>query len=164
MSRGGARLTGGWKDAGMALDWLPASLSQMAHARLYEDGQLIVDRLKEHIEKQDLDWQPLSKYTIEKKGGDSRAYIETGWLKENLDVRRVATKPNRKRIFVGASPWKIHEPSGMKFSDLMIALEYGTEDIPARPLVRPTWEEMKEEIFKGWQEELEKLISKGVIK
>lgn len=163
MSRkGGARLTGDWRNAGMVLDWLPASMSSMAHAKLMETGELILDKMVEHIEKQDLNWESLSRFTIERKG-NNKVYIETGWLKDNLSVRQIATKPNKKRIFVGASPWKTHEPSGLKFSDLMLYLEYGTEDIPARPLVRPTWEEMEKEVREVWSDALEVLIRKGVI-
>jgi HK97 gp10 family phage protein len=163
MGKGGARLTGDWKNAGIALDWLPASMSAMAHAKLMETGELLLDRMVEHIDKQDLNWESLARYTIEKKGND-KVYVETGWLRDNLGVRRVATKPNKKRIFVGASPWKTHKPSGKKFSELMIMLEYGTEDTPARPLMRPTWEEMQDEVEEIWSDALDELIRKGVIK
>lgn len=152
-----SKLTGDWKKAGVMLRWLPASLSPVCHARLYEDGKLVAERMVEHIDRQDLDWKPLSDVTIQIKG-HSQVYVDSGWLKDNLDVRRMKTSPLKSTVYVGASPWKTHKPSGKKFSDLMIMLEYGTEDIPARPLVRPTWEEMEKEIKEGWRDMFRKFI------
>lgn len=155
-----SKLLGDWSKAGIVLRKLPASISPMAHARLYAQGEKIAKRMVEHIELQDLRWQPLSRVTIERKG-DSTIYVETGWLKENLSVRRIASKPLRSTIFIGASPWKTHKPSGLKFSDLMIMLEYGTDDIPARPLIRPTWEEVRKEIEKDWKKFMKDLVKTG---
>ena len=157
-----SKLTGDWKKAGVMLQWLPASLSPICHARLYEDGKLVVKRMVEHIDKQDLPWKPLSDVTIERKGHD-KIYVETGWLKENLSVRRMTTKPLRSTIFVGASPWKTHKPSGKKFSELMIMLEYGTDEIPARPLIRPTWAEIEKEIKAGWRKMFKDMLRKGAL-
>jgi hypothetical protein len=155
-----SKLTGDWKKAGLMLQWLTASLSPICHARLYEDGELIVKRMVEHIDRQDLPWKPLSDVTIAIKG-NSQVYVDTGWLKENLSVRRMKTSPLKSTVFVGASPWKTHKPSGKKFSELMIMLEYGTDEIPARPLIRPTWEEMKKEIESGWQKMFKDVLRKG---
>lgn len=157
-----SKLTGDWQKAGKMLQWLPASLSPICHARLYEDGKLVVERMVEHIERQDLPWKPLSNVTVQKKGNDM-IYVETGWLKENLSVRRMKTSPLKSTIFVGASPWKVHKPSGKKFSELMVMLEYGTDKIPARPLIRPTWEEMRKEIENGWQEMFKDILKMGGI-
>ena len=96
----------------------------------------------------------------EQKGHD-KIYVETGWLKENLSVRRITIKPLRSTIFVGASPWKTHKPSGKKFSELMIMLEYGTDEIPARPLIRPTWAEIEKEIKAGWRKMFKDKLRKG---
>jgi len=161
---GVSKLTGGWKKAGVALELLPAAMNEGLHTKLYETGEMVVEKMVENIEKQALDWQPLSRFTVEKKGDDT-IYVETGWLKDNLDVRRVATQPNRKRIFIGASPWKTHDPSGMKFSDLMILLEYGNPDlgIPARPLVRPTWEQVQEEVREELSDAVEEAMERGLI-
>ena len=83
--------------------------------------------------KQDLSWTPLSEHTIELKGGDSTIYVETGQLRSGLSVRRIKSSSTGSTIFVGASPWKRHN-GGMKLSDLLIWLEYGTDKMPPRPL------------------------------
>lgn len=144
-----SKTTGDWHKAGIMLKWLPASLSTKAHDKLYADGEKVVKKMVEHIDKQDLNWQPLSEMTVRTKG-NSQIYVDTGWLRDNLGVRRMTSNPLRSTIYIGASPWKTHKPSGKKFSSLMIDLEYGTPKIPARPLIRPTWEEMEKEVKKGW--------------
>lgn len=152
-----SKIYGDWKKAGLILKNLAEKITVVAEARLYEDGELVLERMKSHIESQDLNWKPLSPDTIRLKHGDETIYIETGWLKENLSVRRLKSSKKGSTIFVGASPWKTH-PSGAKFSDLMIWLEYGTTNMPARPLIRPTYEEVKEELLKNWKEALLSIV------
>jgi hypothetical protein len=49
----------------------------------------------------------------------------------------------------------------MKFSDIMIWLEYGTDAIPPRPLIRPTWDEIEPVLKQHWKGILAELINKG---
>ena len=135
-------LTGDWKKAGIVLKALEEKLPEHAQEKLYECGEMLLDALKGHIERQDLPWIP------KKDGG--LVYIDTGYLKDNLAIRKIKSSVKGSTIFVGASPWKTHKPSGLKMSDLMTILEYGRRDgrIPARPLIRPTWNEMEDKIKK----------------
>jgi HK97 gp10 family phage protein len=145
-----SKLYGDWKRAGIVLKNLATRIYPVAQARLYKDGEIILEKLKGHIENQDLNWTPLSNNTVKLKNGDDTILVQTGWLKENLSVRRLKSSSKGSTIFVGASPWKTH-PSGVKFSDLMLWIEYGTENMPPRPLMRPTFEEVKAEIEKNWK-------------
>lgn len=129
-------------------------------AQIEEDGQLILKTLLNHIDSQDLPWTPLSKKTIELKGGNDTIYVETGFLKNNLRVRKVRSVSNGITLFVGASAWK-KTPDGVKFSDLMIWLEYGTDKIPPRPLIRPTWKEVEPIIKNNWKDLIQDLINTG---
>ena len=52
----------------------------------------------------------------------------------------------------------------LKFSDLMIWLEYGTDKIPPRPLIRPTWEEIEPILKEHWKDLLDGLVKGGVKK
>lgn len=146
-----SRLVGDWRRAGIVLRNLATNINTVAQLRLYEDGEMILQKMKDHIDAQDLNWKPLSERTISLKNGEDTVYVETGWLKENLVVRRLKSSVKGSTIFVGASPWKTH-PSGVRFSDLMIWLEYGTETIPARPLIRPTFVEVQEYIKSSWED------------
>lgn len=151
---------GDWTRAGVVLQGLSVNLVPAFKAQIEEDGNLILNTLIDHIDSQDLPWTPLSERTIELKGGDSTVYVETGFLKGSLEVRRVKSVANGITLFIGASAWK-RTSEGVKLSDLMIWLEYGTDRIPPRPLIRPTWEEVEPIIRDNWQVLLQDLIKTG---
>ena len=154
---------GDWAKAGIVLQGLSKSLTPAFQAQLREDGELILSELRGHIDKQDLNWVPLSEHTIELKGGSDTVYVETGFLYNNLKVRKVRSTKNGVTFFIGADAWTT-TPSGEKFSDLMIWLEYGTDKIPPRPLIRPTWEEIEPIIKEHWKDLLDGLVKGGVKK
>jgi hypothetical protein len=151
---------GQWTKAGVVLQALQLNLYPAFVAQIQEDGELILQRLLGHIEAQDLSWTPLAKSTIELKHGDTTIYVETGYLSENLEVRKIKAPKNGFTLFIGASAWKKTE-EGVKLSDLMIWLEHGTDKIPPRPLIRPTWEEVRPIIQEHWREILKDLKKTG---
>lgn len=151
---------GDWTRAGVVLQGLSVNLVPAFKAQIEEDGNLILKTLIDHIDAQDLPWTPLSERTIELKGGDSTIYVESGYLKNNLQVRRVKSVANGFTLFIGASAWK-RTPEGVKLSDLMIWLEYGTDKIPPRPLIRPTWDEVEPIIKEHWREILKDFVETG---
>ena len=150
-------MTGDWNRAGMYMRNLAVKLKPAFEAQLWEDGQMVLEKMRGHIDSQDLSWTPLAERTVELKGGDDTIYVETGALKNGLTVRRIKSSARGSTIFIGASPWKRHE-GGMKMSDLMIWLEYGTDKIPPRPLVRPTIEEVEDIIKSHWKELFQELV------
>lgn len=150
-------LTGDWNRAGVYMKSLAVRLRPAFQAQILEDGNFVLDRIKEHIQLQDLDWTPLSERTVALKGGDDTIYIETGELCNGLTVRRIKSSVKGSTIFVGASPWKRHK-GGMKMSDLLIWLEYGTDKIPPRPLIQPTYEEVRKLLQDNWKELLKELL------
>lgn len=157
------RKYGDWVKAGTVLQALSVNIYPAFTAQLQEDSDLVLKTMVGHIDAQDLSWTPLSKKTIELKGGNETIYVETGWLRDNLSVRKVKSSSNNFTMFIGASPWK-RTPEGVKFSDLMIWLEYGTDKIPPRPLIRPTWDEVKPVIQNNWRDVLDNLVTTGGIK
>ena len=150
-------LTGDWNKAGVYLKNLAVRLKPAFEAQLWEDGQFVLDKMRSHIDDQDLNWTPLSERTVELKGGDTTIYVETGQLQNGLVVRRIKSTTKGSTLFIGASPWKRHD-SGMKMSDLIIWLEYGTDKIPPRPLVQPTIEEVKDLLRDNWKDLMKELI------
>lgn len=157
MSDMSLQLTGDWNKAGVHLKNLAVKLKPAFEVQLWEDGKFVLETMKGHIDNQDLDWTPLAQRTVELKGGDTTIYVETGQLKDGLVVRRIKSSTKGSTIFVGASPWKRHE-GGMKMSDLMIWLEYGTDKIPPRPLVQPTIEEVEDILKEHWKELMQDLV------
>lgn len=152
------KLTGDWNRAGLHLRNLAVQLSPAFQAQFEEDGQFVLKTMQDHIDRQDLSWTPLSERTIELKGGDSTIYIETGELRNGLSVRRIKSSVKGSTIFVGASPWKRHAPSGAKLSDLLIWLEYGTDKLPPRPLVQPTIDEVTKILQAHWKDLFKDLV------
>ena len=150
-------LTGDWNKAGICLKNLSVKLKPAFEAQLYEDGEFVLEKMRGHIDSQDLSWTPLSERTIELKGGDTTIYVETGSLRNGLVVRRIKSSVSGSTVFIGASPWKHHE-GGMKMSELMIWLEYGTDKIPPRPLVQPTFEEVRDIIKNNWVNLMKELV------
>lgn len=138
---------------------LAVKLKPAFEAQLWEDGQLVLDKMRSHIDNQDLNWTPLAERTVELKGGDDTIYIETGALQSGLVVRRVKSTVKGSTLFIGASPWKRHE-GGMKMSELLIWLEYGTDKIPPRPIVQPTIEEVEDLLKSNWKDLMEELIKR----
>lgn len=157
MSKMRLSLTGDWNRAGLFMKNLAVKLKPAFEARLWEDGQLVLEKMRGHIDDQDLNWTPLAERTVELKGGDTTIYVETGKLRDGLTVRRIKSSTRGSTIFVGASPWKRHE-GGMKMSELMIWLEYGTDKIPPRPLVQPTIEEVEGILRDNWKDLMKELI------
>lgn len=154
----GASLYGDWSRAGIVLRNLATKLKPIAQAKLYEDGQVVLETMQNHITNQDLNWTPLAPSTVRAKKGDTTIYVETGELQNGLTVRKVKSSADSIVYFVGASPWKKHKKSGLKYSDLMIYLEYGTSKIPPRPLIQPTYEEVKNDIQQSWRDTLSDII------
>ena len=152
-------LYGDWNILSMKLKTLHKSLTPHLTARLYENGELVLNTMIEHIENQDLDWSPLSENTIRLKGNDT-IYKETGFLVDNLVLEKVQPKFNEIAVFIGFSNTKVHEPSGLKFCELMVMLEYGTSKMPPRPLVRPTWEETQKLVRKNLENAISEILSK----
>ena len=150
---------GDWAKAGAVLRALNVNLCPAFKAQLQEDGELIQKTIVGHIESQDLPWAPLSEKTIAIKG-NSVIYVDTGYLKSNIKVRKVRAPANGLTLFIGASAWD-KTKSGLKASDLMIWLEYGTSRMPPRPLIRPTWDEVEPIIKDNWVSLLKDLIDSG---
>lgn len=151
------KMTGDWNRAGLHLSNLAVKLKPAFQAQFYEDGKFVLEKMQSHIDKQDLSWTPLAESTIEMKGGDDTILVETGQLRNGLSVRRIKSSVKGSTIFVGASPWKRHE-GGMKLSDLLIWLEYGTDKMPPRPLVEPTVQEVEKILKDHWKDLLEDLV------
>lgn len=148
--------TGDWKRAGVIMSVAQKNLDPMIKSTLKECGEMVLSKMKEHIDSQDLGWQPLASSTVKIKGSD-QIYVESGTLYNSLSVRFIKSAGDTV-IFVGASPWKTHKNSGLNLNTLMGYLEYGTNKMPARPLIRPTWDEMQPIVVAKWNEAISELF------
>lgn len=147
---------GDWKKCGLALKALSVDMFPKVQAKLYEDGKVVVETMQGHIDKQDLPWKALAETTVKLKQ-DEQIYLETGYLRDNIGVRKVKSSSKDVTYFIGASPWKTH-PSGVKFSDIIMYMEYGTSTQPARPLIQPTYKETQDRIRREWKDYFRDLV------
>lgn len=152
---------GDWSKAGIALRGLSQDHRLAAFKAVVDkDGEMIRQKLVGHISKQDLNWIPLAEKTVKNKG-HNKVYIETGTLRNNLVARRIRAPFNGYSLYIGANPWT-RSAKGEKLSTIMIYLEYGTSTIPARPLIRPTWAEVREQVKDDMRNVIRGLIRGGV--
>jgi len=156
-----ARMTGEWQTAGAKIDFIGRRLTPSATKAMRQCGEELIDVMRGHIEKQDLPWKPLARTTVIMKGS-SLIYIETGDLYENgFKVRALKSDKKGSTFFVGANPWTRHKPSGKKMNELLTELEYGTDKIPPRPIVRPSVEEFKMDFPKKFAKYMSLELGKG---
>lgn len=140
--------SGDWERAGIVLQGLCKNIRPVFIAQLQEDGDFVQKKIVGHIDAQDLSWAPLSEHTITLKGGSTTIYVETGLLRDNITVKKVTQSSNGVTFFIG--PDDVQTADGEKLTNVMIWLEYGTDKMPARPLIRPTWEEVLPILKEHW--------------
>ena len=128
------------------------SFKEAIKDKLREDGDLIVDSIKNHITAQDLGWTPLAESTLKKKQG-TMIYVETGQLLNSITQRDSNT--GDMSIEIGAEG---EHSSGISNDMLLTYLEYGTNKIPPRPLIRPTFEEYQNKSKNDWISFLKDLL------
>ena len=150
--------TGDWDLAEKVLTGLPGKIYPAFSAYVDEVGKLFIDTVVGHIDRQDLPWTPLAQRTIEIKGGSTTILVESGFFRDNIKAIKIKQSKDTYDIFVGASDSDYH-PSGMSMNDLMVWIEYGTDRMPPRPLIGPSWDEISSKVTKEALDVLKDLVS-----
>ncbi len=102
-------------------------------------GNAIMGAVKGHIKAQDLKWKPLKPITIKLKGHDT-IYVHTVDYYNRIQAQ---LRPmDNDGISLTVAPRGKHV-SGLDIQILARMLEYGTSKMPARPLWRPSFEEVQ---------------------
>jgi len=148
MIRGKVTTVGNWKK----LPFLPIATfrtaSQDGAAQTRYLASQYVQRVKEHIQDQDLPLKALSGMTSAKKTEHKYDWwIEEGEFEKALGVWESTGRTNKVRIFAGASDDIIHTGSGLTMFQLAQVLEFGStkRNIPGRPLFGLTALEFRKE-------------------
>jgi hypothetical protein len=150
------RKTGDWSKVSIALQSLQ-KLRPTFIAQMQDDSEFVLNKVQGHIDSQDLGWTPLADSTVALKNGDSTIYVETGFLRNNLKAQKVQSSSTSVTFYIGVDA-SATTPSGESLGDIMIWLEYGTRSIPARPLIRPTFDEVKDILEKHWTDLLKVIL------
>jgi len=124
-------------------NWLavaPVKLNREISKIMENFSTLILQKIRMHIISQDLDWPALASSTVMRKGFET-IYIDKGSFYKNMVIeRKKAGKSTQWQI----RPSKRYaKGSGKTYQDLALFLEYGTIKMPARPLWRPMFDEVK---------------------
>ena len=147
--------TGDWAKVRHVLGYGFKRLAPFVRGKMDEYGELALEIIEGHIARQSLPWTPLSEETVRIKG-HGKVYVETGMLSNGLEVRKIGAGGNE--VFIGFSDGLRHE-SGLTFAQLMIYNEYGTINSPARPLIRPSFEETKKLVMKDLMPAIKQFLS-----
>jgi len=132
--------TKGWESLNTWFTTVKVKVSSSAlESHLEVLGADISKAVADHIRSQDLKWAKLSAYTIYKKGHD-KIYLDS-W--EYVRSIRAKVEKSATSATLTVSPEGNHKKSGLSMQDLARILEYGDVGLPARPLWRPTFEELR---------------------
>lgn len=153
------RFYGDWDKVNKTFkDLRRANISKEYGPIMHELGTAIADKLRNHIMRQDLHWEPLSPVTIAKKGGSEIIYIETKAFLKSIHYKVVRKNKSTMQLSVnvkGKHPGK--KKNKIEMQTLASYLEYGTKFMPARPLWRPVFknipsmQEFKDILDKGFR-------------
>lgn len=125
-----------------------------------EQAKVLQKTIQGHIDNQDLGWSPLSKNTIRLKHGNSTIYVETGTLRNSIETTKISSSDTYYSVGVRVKEGKSAR-SGESLSNIMNYMEYGTARQPARPLIRPSWEEKRSSIKTNIQKAVVEFFTKG---
>jgi len=115
-------------------------------------------KIKEHIDAQDLNWEPLNpdyKKRKQEQGYDTRIWIARGILRRHIKVARRGPAD-----YVVTIPPEAEYPEGINIRKVFFANEYGRLDgsIPARPLFRPTKKEVRKRLIREVKKSNQRII------
>jgi hypothetical protein len=100
-------------------------------------GGMVRGMIRSHILAQDLGWKKLSDYTVSKKGHPV-IYVDSGTYMSSIGVN--VEQQGSYDLMISIFPDGYYEERGKEVSEIAFYMEYGTKDMPARPLWRPVYE------------------------
>lgn len=140
---------------------IPKVVKNLSSAQLNKLGarigakfeQLLVTRIKEG----DPGWAPLSAAWAEQKGHGNQWYY-TGRMRSAMQY-----KVDDQVVYVGIIEPDTYPESGENIAAVAVKLEYGTSQIPSRPLFRPIYHENEKDVVKMATEWVKEQIMKEKI-
>src|SRR6478609_1146619 len=167
---GSMKKVGNWNAALALASGLKDNLSKATNKSAAMFG-LIAERIaKDHIANQDLGWEPLSEAYLDRKIAEGHSeftlvrtstYMQsiTSWHEDFLPKSLIGYAGVKRGVFE-----KSEDGEQVEVANLAKIHEYGTDNIPARPLWGPTLKEALEEWSRSWTpiHTFQKQIEKGL--
>jgi hypothetical protein len=138
-------LTGDWNRAQTCFNKLSTQMRPAFVAQILSDGEFVVQKMKDYFDSNS--WAPNAPNTIRLKG-HSKVGIETGGMRDSIAVREGGGVGDFS-ILVGPDP---------SYQQILIWFEGGTTRQPPRPLIEPTFEEVKDVLKSNWKELMQRLV------
>lgn len=131
----------------LAKDIRDVQLEEMRQLGLEGEG-----RVKEHLQKQDLDWAPLQDATLKRKTSPAQGkqrLSEKKLIATTTYFRNITSWASGSRVFIGVKRG-VRNASGASVGMIARVHEFGSKkrNIPARPLWQPTLEELRAYIIR----------------
>lgn len=141
MAKGKFKKIGDWDKVNEIIAKVASKIEQAKESFVKELGDNTLQKLKGHIEAQDLAWRPLSKAYLdlkESQGYPSDTWVRTGKLYDSLSIIKI-----QQGVCVGVPEGEKTE-DGEEMSMIAAVHEFGALSVGIfeRPLFRPTMEEM----------------------
>lgn len=153
------QIFGDWRKIQRALDSLPKAVKQSASWGQRKAAEKLIKIVKDHINHQDLGWSDRADST---NSNDPRILVDSGDY-----YAAIKAYSDRGTYYVGVKR-NAFNSEGTRISDYAVVHEYGWGDIPARPLWRPSFEEIngssgvRDIIMKSIHDRVKKLRNEGL--
>ena len=157
----GFKRTGNWSGVNKLVKSLATDIRGANRVTLMKVGLKAESIAVKHLRDQDLNWTPLRAQTIKSKvrrGGSNKTLINTTDY-----FQAITSYSDGSTAFAGVIK-SAKNQDGTKITTIAMVHEFGSGDIPARPLWRPTFKEtlnwiikdkvFPEEIYKRWSNRL----------
>ena len=134
---------GNWATAAAKLAALKSTLSQGMKNKLRDAAKVYLKKVVDHIMEQDLALESLADSTVARKG-HGEYYYDWGWFVKRLKMKVLENRRNFMRIGAGAFE-DIGYDGDVSMYDVAKWNEFGTKNIPSRPIFAITLMEVIQE-------------------
>ncbi len=146
---------------------LPDIVRQAAEKATKKNASFAAEQVRRNIRDQVFDWEPLQAATIARKGS-SKMLIDKGDLLNSITFKAI----NPYSAFVGVLRTASRKKSGDSLVNIARVHEFGFMGyvtnsktgttyflrIPARSYLRPTIEQIRDELYENWRVEVRKAV------
>lgn len=157
-------LSGNWKGITRKLENLQNDLEEKLEQTVAQAAEHVESVATGHLRNQDLSWPPLSeaylRQKLRAKGRGSRRFSEKILIRTGTYLQSITSYVEKLAAFVGVKRGVAREADGTDVVDLASVHEHGapSQNIPARPLWKPTFEEVKDHVVNMFRKGIKEIL------